>query len=277
MANVIRMPLALRQLDHRVLDLGVVELAQKVMNEIEPGPFFFRPPEPPTRAPRDVRTFEHRFLGLRIGLSASPRFHVHRAELPLLQRVVDAAQKPQMLFLSSRIPERTSIRSNSGTERKNSRRRLRCKAHHALDPGAVVPAAIEQHDLAACGQVRHVALEIPLGALAIARCWQRDGTAHAWIESLGDALDGAALAGRVATLEHNDHLLPAGHDPVLELDQFGLQLEQLPEIKLSPVLLRFKRGNARCVTKLPTPGGYGGLGPPAPGGCGGVRELPAAA
>jgi hypothetical protein len=39
------------------------------------------------------------------------------------------------------------------------------KAHHALDAGAVVPAAVEQHDLAVGGQVLHVALEVPLAAL----------------------------------------------------------------------------------------------------------------
>jgi hypothetical protein len=44
---------------------------------------------------------------------------------------------------------------------------VRAEAHDALDAGAVVPGAVEQHDLAARGQVRDVALEIPLRALAL--------------------------------------------------------------------------------------------------------------
>ena len=47
------------------------------------------------------------------------------------------------------------------------------EAHHALDAGAVVPAAVEQHDLAGRRQMRHVALEIPLGALALVGRGQR--------------------------------------------------------------------------------------------------------
>ena len=72
------------------------------------------------------------------------------------------------------MPERTSMRSNSGTERKNSSYFVfGAKAHHALDAGAVVPAAVEQHDLAGRRQVRHVALEVPLRALAVVRRRQR--------------------------------------------------------------------------------------------------------
>jgi hypothetical protein len=68
------------------------------------------------------------------------------------------------------MPERTSIRSNSGHERRNSSYLLLgAEAHHPLDAGAVVPGAVEQHDLAAGGQVRHVALEVPLGLLALGR------------------------------------------------------------------------------------------------------------
>ncbi len=53
---------------------------------------------------------------------------------------------------------------------------------------------------------------------------------HARIESLGDPLDGAALAGGVAALEQHDHLeLPVDH-PVLQLDELVLQPQQLLEI-----------------------------------------------
>ena len=107
------------------------------------------------------------------------------------------------------------------------------EAHHVLDAGAVVPAAIEQHDLAGRRQVRHVALEVPLRALAVVGRGQRHHAADARVEPLRDALDGATLAGRVAALEQDDHLLPGGRHPVLQLDQLALQAEQLLEVFLA--------------------------------------------
>ncbi len=113
----------------------------------------------------------------------------------------------------------------------------RAEAHHVLDAGAVVPAAVEQHDLAAGRQVRHVALEVPLRALAIVRCRQRHHAADARIEPLGDALDGAALARRVAPLEQDHHLLLRGGHPVLQLHQLRLQPEELLEVAAAVVLV----------------------------------------
>jgi len=49
-------------------------------------------------------------------------------------------------------------------------------------------------------------------------------------EPLGDALDRPALARGIATLEQDHHLLARGDDPVLQLDQLGLQAEQLREV-----------------------------------------------
>ena len=55
--------------------------------------------------------------------------HVHVTELPTLDRIVGALLKTDLLllfatenqYLRTMIPERTSIRSNSGQERRNSR------------------------------------------------------------------------------------------------------------------------------------------------------------
>ena len=55
------------------------------------------------------------------------------------------------------------------------------EAHHPLDAGAIVPAPVEQHDFAGCRKVRHIALEVPLGALALGRCREGDGPADAGI------------------------------------------------------------------------------------------------
>jgi hypothetical protein len=56
------------------------------------------------------------------------------------------------------IPERTSIRSQSGTVIKNSSTSSAVqKSHHTFDTGSVVPAPIEENDLASGGQVRNSA------------------------------------------------------------------------------------------------------------------------
>jgi hypothetical protein len=87
------------------------------------------------------------------------------------------------------------------------------EAHHALDTGAVVPAAVEQHHLAGRRQVLHIALEVPLRAFAVVGCRQGHGAAHARVQPLRDALDHTALARRVAPFEQDQHLLAAVRPP----------------------------------------------------------------
>ena len=110
---------------------------------------------------------------------------------------------------------------------------VRAEAHDALDAGAVVPAAVEQNDLAAGRQMADVALEVPLRALALVRRRQRRDAADARIEALRDALDDAALAGRIAPFEDHDDLELLRDDPVLQLDELALQPEQLLEVELA--------------------------------------------
>src|SRR4051794_509247 len=65
-------------------------------------------------------------------------------------------------YFSRMMPEWTSIRSNSGQERRNSVYSSGgTKAHDVLHPGPVVPAPVEQDDLPGGGQVGDVALEVP--------------------------------------------------------------------------------------------------------------------
>ena len=111
--------------------------------------------------------------------------------------------------------------------------RVGAEAHHPLDAGAVVPAAVEQDDFAAGRQMRDIALEIPLRALALVRRRQRRDPADARIETLGDPLDDPAFAGGVAPLEDHDDLELLVQDPVLQLDQLALQAKKLLEIDAS--------------------------------------------
>ena len=100
-------------------------------------------------------------------------------------------------------------------------------AHDVLDAAAVVPGAIEQADLAGGGQVRDVALEVPLGALTLGGHRKRDHARDTRVEVLGDAFDRSALAGRVAALEDDDDAGSGSPDPLLHLDQLRLQPQQL--------------------------------------------------
>ncbi|MCY1312894.1 hypothetical protein D9M70_633630 [compost metagenome] len=78
--------------------------------------------------------------------------------------------------------------------------------------------------------MRHVALEIPLRLFAVGGCRQRDDAHDTRIEPLGDALDDAALAGGVTSLEDHHHFFLVVDHPVLQLDQLRLQLQQRAEV-----------------------------------------------
>jgi hypothetical protein len=83
---------------------------------------------------------------------------------------------------------------------------LRAEAHDVFDARAIIPPAVEEHYFAFGRQLRHVALEIPLTALALGRRRQRDNPTDSRIERLGNAFNHAALASRIAPLEQD-------HDP----------------------------------------------------------------
>ena len=103
---------------------------------------------------------------------------------------------------------------------------LRAEAHHIFDARAVVPTAVEDHDLARRREMLHVALHIHLRLLAVGRRRQRDEAKHARADALGQGADGAALARGVAALEDDDDAQALVLDPLLELAQLGLELAQ---------------------------------------------------
>src|SRR5581483_4893574 len=72
-----------------------------------------------------------------------------------------------------------------------------------------------------------VTLHIHLRLLAIGRCGQRNESKDTRAHALGDGSDGAALAGCVASLEHNDNAFAGLLDPVLQRAKLGLKLAQL--------------------------------------------------
>ena len=108
---------------------------------------------------------------------------------------------------------------------------LGAEPHHVLDAGAVVPAAIEDDDLARGREVRDVALHVHLRLFAIRRRGQRDHAEHARAHPLGQRPDRPALARRVAPFEDDDHAVARVFHPLLHHAQLGLQLPQLLRVR----------------------------------------------
>jgi hypothetical protein len=110
------------------------------------------------------------------------------------------------------------------------------ESEHALDAGAVVPAAVEQHDLAGRRQVLHITLEIPLRLLALCRHGQSNRACGARVHEFDDPLDRTALPGGVPSLEEHEQARPRRSHPFLHLHKFLLQASELLLVGLPWIL-----------------------------------------
>src|SRR6185436_15546751 len=188
-----------------------------------------------------------------------------RAELPLLRRVLEARLEPALLLLvGDRQPVLDDDDPGAQEVALELRARphevlvlvLRAEAHDVLDAGAVVPGAVEQDHLARRRQVRDVALEVPLRALALRRRAEGDDAHDPRVRLRRDALDRAALAGRVAALEEHRDLEAGVDDPLLQAHELRLQaLELLLVLALAEGA---RLGRAAVVHRRPLPGALDG-------------------
>src|SRR4029079_7580056 len=162
--------------------------------------------------------------------------------LPNLARIVDAIRQAlRLLLLAYLEPEldeldpRVDHRFLDGRHivQKLLRLLLGAEAHHALDTRAVVPAAIEDHDLAGRREVPDVALHVHLRLLAYGRGSQGDHPEHPGTDPLGDPLDGSPLAGRVTTFEHDADLGAGGLDPLLQGNELAVETPHLALVLLA--------------------------------------------
>jgi hypothetical protein len=99
--------------------------------------------------------------------------------------------------------------------------------HDALNAGPVVPAAVEDDDLARGGELLDVALGEQLRLLALRRRGERDDAKDARADPLGDCLDRSALALGVTSLKDDDDARAVVLNPVLQVAQLDLQLAEL--------------------------------------------------
>ena len=175
-----------------------------------------------------VRRLEHHVAGARILEPLAARRQIHGAEFPLPQRIVDARlETPLLLLVADFQPDLDELDAaiddvflDLGAEFEEACVLfLRAEAHDVFDAGAVVPTAVEDHDLARRRKVLHVTLHVHLRLLAVGRRGQRDDAEHARADPLGDGADGAALARGVAAFEDDDDAQPLVLDPLLEIAQ----------------------------------------------------------
>src|ERR1700730_5249925 len=226
---------SLRQLDLRVRDFLVGNRPQDVRYAIEPpAPLVVGPHDVPRRV-LAVCLFQHYIARPRVVVPAPVRFEVHWAQLPLPERVVDASGKsPFLLVLFDLQPD--FDQDNAAIDDVFFHRRAKlekiadllraAKSHDRFDAGALLPAAVEHHDLARRREPLDIALHVHLCLFTIRGSRKRHHAKHARANALGDGLDGSALAGGIAPLEHDDDPRALILDPILHMAKLDLKLAQ---------------------------------------------------
>src|SRR5215467_12884486 len=226
---------ALRKLHPLALHLLVRNQTEQVTDTVEARPpFVVRGDDVPGRKLR-VRGLKHYVARPRVLEPSAPRAKVRRAQLPLAQRVCDPGLEAALLLGLAHLEpvldemdaviHEVQLELGAGLEEALVLL-LRAEAHHVLDAGAVVPAAVENHDFACRRGVPEKTLHVDLGLLAVGRRRQRYHAEHAMADTVGDRLDDTALAGGIAPFEDHDYPRTRFLDPILQRAQLYLQLTQ---------------------------------------------------
>src|SRR6266403_5246227 len=189
-----------------------------------------------------VSHLQHHVPRSGIVVPALPRLDIHRAQFPLPQRVADARRKSSPLLVHSNFHPQLDQRDAAVDDVSLDLRAkiekplvflLGTKSHDVFDPSAVVPAAVEDHDLARRRELLHVALHEHLRFFAIRWSRKRDDAKDTRAYPLGNGFDGSALTGSIASLEHDDDPQSPGLHPVLQVTKLHLELAQLRLVDLA--------------------------------------------
>src|SRR5262249_46348929 len=159
--------LSLRQLDLWMRHLLVGNPTEEMGDDVQAGtPLVIGMSDKPGR-PGGIRGLEHFVPRPRVVVPAAVGFEVHRRKLPDLSPVFDARLETPRLFLGAYLQpvfqeedsgiDHLLLDGRSGLQ-EPARLLFGTETHDALDAGAIVPAAIEDHDFAGRGEVRKIAL-----------------------------------------------------------------------------------------------------------------------
>src|SRR4029077_13898818 len=160
---------------------------------------------------------------------------IHRAQLPLPDRIVDPGPEPSLLlvhpYLEPEFDQDDAAVHNIFFDLRAERQEApvligRAKAHDIFDAGAVVPAAIEDDDFSSGGEMLHVALQEHLRLLPIRRSGKRDDSEYTRTYLFGDRFDRAALTRSIPAFKQDDDPELLFLHPFLEMAQLGLELAQ---------------------------------------------------
>ena len=163
-----------------------------------------------------VGRLQHQVPGARVIVPALARRKVHIAELPLPHGILDARFETPLLLLVADLEPKfdqsdavvDDVLFEVGADFQEALvLLLGAEAHDIFDAGAVVPAAVEDHDLAGRREVREITLHVHLRFFPIGRGRQGDEAECARANPLGHRADRSALAGGVAAFEHDDDAL----------------------------------------------------------------------
>ena len=183
-----------------------------------------------------ARRREHRIAGARVIVPARIGLDVHRAEFPLPERVVDPLPEPPVLFLhpdlEPKLDQDDARFDEPAFELGHVLEEfldvlLGRVFHHPFDAGAIVPAAVEDHDFASRWQMLHIALQEQLLAFVLAGRTQRNHAKCARADALGHAPDQSALARGIAAFADDDDAGAGFTNPVLQIAELDLQLFKL--------------------------------------------------
>src|SRR5690242_17470654 len=211
-------------------------------NAVQAGaPLVVRADDAPRRG-FGVCRFQHEVAGSRIIIPASIGLEIHRAQLPLTDRIIDPGVKALLLlFLPDLKPNLDQSDPAIDDEFLDLRGQfeealvffLVAEAHDVLDPCPVVPAAVKDHDLSRSGKELDIALHEQLRLLTVRGGGQRDHADYARADTFGQSLDGPSLSGGITSLEDDDDARPCALDPRLKIAEIDLKLAQFPVVELA--------------------------------------------
>src|SRR4029453_17886805 len=134
-----------------------------------------------------VRRGQHPLPRFGVGVVERTRLGIDRRQFPSAQRVVEPVGEALFLLLLvaaqpifveiDAVVDQLLLEIGHGLQEGGHLLGV-AEAHDCLDPGAVVPAAVEQADFTLGREMLDVALEIPLVALAFG--WGGWGWAWGW-------------------------------------------------------------------------------------------------